>query len=109
MSRRTSSNWTTASATGTADHHAAPAMDQQRDQYRPQRTTWRPAGMKTDAYAVASLHLGMHKLLDERLSFYVDVYNLFDRRYYNARLVEHGDAASASATATLMGTVEYHF
>jgi outer membrane receptor for ferric coprogen and ferric-rhodotorulic acid len=46
--------------------------------------------LKTDAYAVASLHLGMHKLLDERLSFYVDVHNLFDQRYYNA----HGSSST---------------
>lgn len=66
--------------------------------------------LKTDAYAVASLHLGMHKLLDERLSFYVDVYNLFDKRYYNA----HGSSSTVMLEVpqqprTLMGTVEYRF
>ena len=66
--------------------------------------------LKTDAYAVASLHLGMHKLLDERLSFYVDVYNLFDQRYYNA----HGSSSTVMLQVpqqprTLMGTVEYRF
>ncbi len=66
--------------------------------------------LKTDAYAVASLHLGMHKLLDERLSFYVNVYNLFDQRYYNA----HGSSSTVMLQVpqqprTLMGTVEYRF
>lgn len=66
--------------------------------------------LKTDAYTVASLHIGVHKLLDERLSFYVDVYNLFDQRYYNA----HGSSSTVMLQVpqqprTLMGTAEYRF
>ena len=66
--------------------------------------------LKTDAYTVASLHIGVHKLLDERLSLYVDVYNLFDERYYNA----HSSSSTVMLQVpqqprTFMGTVEYRF
>ncbi|KAB2924415.1 MAG: TonB-dependent receptor [Dechloromonas sp.] len=66
---------------------------------------------KTDAYTVASLHIGAHKLAGERLSLYFDVYNLFDKRYYAA----HTSSSSAVMQAvpqqprTLMGTVELRF
>ena len=65
----------------------------------------------TDDYTLASLHIGIHKLADERLSLYLDVYNLFDRRYYAA----HTSSSSAVMQAvpqqprTLMGTLEYRF
>ena len=66
--------------------------------------------LKTDAYTVASLHIGVHKLWDERLSFYFDVYNLFDERYYAA----HGSSSTVMLQVpqqprTLMGTLEYRF
>ena len=66
--------------------------------------------LKTDAYTVASLHIGMHKLWDERLSFYFDIYNLFDERYYAA----HGSSSTVMLQVpqqprTLMGTLEYRF
>jgi outer membrane receptor protein involved in Fe transport len=66
---------------------------------------------KTDAYMVASLHIGAHKLAGERLSLYFDIYNLFDRRYYAA----HTSSSSAVMQAvpqqprTFMGTLEYRF
>lgn len=66
---------------------------------------------ETDTYAVASLHVGVHKLAGEHLSLYFDVYNLFDRRYYAA----HTSSSSAVMQAvpqqprTLMGTLEYRF
>jgi outer membrane receptor protein involved in Fe transport len=66
---------------------------------------------ETDAYTLASLHLGVHKLAGERLSLYFDVYNLFDKRYYAA----HTSSSSAVMQAvpqqprTLMGTLEYRF
>ncbi len=66
--------------------------------------------LKTDAYTVASLHIGVHKLWDEHLSFYFDVYNLFDERYYAA----HGSSSTVMLQVpqqprTLMGTFEYRF
>ncbi len=36
------------------------------------------------SYTQASLHVGIHKLLGERLSLYFDIYNLTDTRYYAA-------------------------
>lgn len=66
---------------------------------------------KTDAYTLASLHIGIHKLADERLSLYLDIYNLFDKRYYAA----HTSSSSAVMQAvpqqprTAMATVEYRF
>ena len=66
---------------------------------------------KTDDYALASLHIGIHKLADERLSLYLDAYNLFDHRYHAA----HTSSSSAVMQAmpqqprTLMGTLEYRF
>lgn len=58
-------------------------------------TTGRKIGNSGDrieapGYAVASLHFGFHKLADRKLSAYVDIYNLFDRRYYAA----HGSAST---------------
>lgn len=66
---------------------------------------------KTDAYTVASLHFGVHKLAGEHLSLYFDIYNLFDERYYAA----HTSSASTVLQAvpqqprTYMGTLEYRF
>jgi len=66
--------------------------------------------LKTDAYTLVSLHLGIHKLAGERLSLFVDLYNLFDERYYAA----HGSSSSTMIRVpqqprTLMGTIEYRF
>lgn len=66
---------------------------------------------KTDAYTLASLHFGFHKLADEKLSLYLDIHNLFDKRYYAA----HTSSSSAVMQAvpqqprTFMGTLEYRF
>ena len=66
---------------------------------------------KTDPYTLASLHIGMHKLAGERLSLYLDIYNLFDKRFYAA----HTSSSSAVMQAvpqqprTFMGTLEYRF
>lgn len=38
----------------------------------------------TNAYAVANLHIGVHKLMNGQLSLYLDIYNLADTRYSNA-------------------------
>ena len=66
---------------------------------------------KTDAYTVASLHLGVHKLAGERLSFYVDVYNLFDERYYAAHTSSSSSVLQAvpQQPRTWMGMLEYRF
>lgn len=67
--------------------------------------------IKTDAYTVASLHVGIHKLAGDNLSLYFDVYNLFDARYYAA----HTSTSSAVLQAvpqqprTFMSTLEYRF
>ncbi|UCV07360.1 TonB-dependent receptor plug domain-containing protein [Dechloromonas denitrificans] len=66
--------------------------------------------LKTDAHTLASLHLGIHKLAGEHLSLYVDIYNLFDERYYAA----HGSSSTTMIQVpqqprTFMGTVEYRF
>ncbi|WP_234087251.1 TonB-dependent siderophore receptor [Azonexus sp. R2A61] len=66
---------------------------------------------ETGSYAVTSLHIGVHKLAAEHLSLYLDIYNLFDRRYYAA----HTSSSSAVMQAvpqqprTVMGTVELRF
>lgn len=43
-----------------------------------------PARLVTPGYTVANLHIGWHKLLDGRGTVWLDVYNLFDKRYYAA-------------------------
>ncbi|NTV94476.1 MAG: TonB-dependent receptor [Thiobacillus sp.] len=48
-----------------------------------------PDRCMTDGYTVVNLHLGWHKLLDGNTSLWLDVYNLFDRRYH----VAHGSAS----------------
>ena len=45
-----------------------------------------PDRLVTPGYTVAHLHIGWHKLADGRGTLWLDVYNLFDRRYY----VAHG-------------------
>ncbi|HEX6736250.1 MAG TPA: TonB-dependent receptor, partial [Azonexus sp.] len=66
---------------------------------------------KTDAYTVASLHIGAHKLAGERLSLYFDVYNLFDERYYAAHTSSSSTVMQAvpQQPRTFMGTLEYRF
>lgn len=66
--------------------------------------------LKTDAYTVASLHVGVHKLAGEKLSLYLDIYNLFDKRYYAA----HGTSSDTMLQVpqqprTVMGTAEIRF
>jgi outer membrane receptor protein involved in Fe transport len=67
--------------------------------------------LQTPGYTVANLHLGAHRLLaDHNLSAYLDIYNLFDKRYYAA----HGSASSTfvgvpQQPRTLMVSAEYRF
>ncbi|HRD34592.1 MAG TPA: TonB-dependent receptor [Rhodocyclaceae bacterium] len=68
------------------------------------------ARIETPSYALASLHLGWHKLADGNLSLWLDVDNLLDRRYR----VAHGSAGTTFVSMpqqprTWMATVEYRF
>jgi outer membrane receptor protein involved in Fe transport len=66
--------------------------------------------IESPGYAVASLHVGVHKLADRKLSAYFDIYNLFDRRYYAA----HGSASSTFVQVpqqprSFFASLEYKF
>ncbi len=66
--------------------------------------------LKSDDYTTVSLHIGVHKLAGERLSLYLDIYNLFNERYYAA----HGSASTTllqvpQSPRAAMGTLEYRF
>lgn len=66
--------------------------------------------IEAPGYAVASLHFGWHKLADRKLSAYLDITNLFDRRYYAA----HGSASTTFVQVpqqprTLSLSLEYKF
>lgn len=66
--------------------------------------------LKTPGYAVMNLHFGAHKLVDRNLSAYLDIYNLFDRRYYAA----YGSSSTTFVNMpqpprALMLTAEYRF
>lgn len=43
-----------------------------------------PDRCRTDGYTVMNLHIGWHKLFDGHATLWMDVYNLFDERYYAA-------------------------
>jgi len=43
-----------------------------------------PDRLTTPGYTLVNLHIGRHKLFDTRSSLWLDVYNLFDKRYYAA-------------------------
>lgn len=43
-----------------------------------------PDRLETPGYTVANLHLGWHRLAESRASLWLDITNLFDRRYYAA-------------------------
>lgn len=66
--------------------------------------------LTADAWWVASLHVGWHRLLDGRATLWLDIDNLFDRRYH----VAHGAAESTLLTMpqqprSWMATLEYRF
>ena len=67
--------------------------------------------LRTDAYRSLSLHVGVHKIGNDHLSFYLDVYNLTDERYYAA----HTSSSSSvllrvpQQPRTVVGTLEYRF
>ena len=64
-----------------------------------------------DAWHVLSLHAGVHKLAQDHLSLYLDVYNLTDERYYAAHTSSSGSVLQEvpQQPRTLMGTLEYRF
>ncbi len=77
------------------------------------RAEWPGAAerLKTAGYRVFNLRVGLYELGDAPLSFYLDVCNLTDERYYAA----HTSSSSAVLLAvpqqprTLLGTLKYRF
>ena len=69
-----------------------------------------PERLITPGYTLVNLHVGWHKLLDGRATLWLDVYNLFDKRYYAA-----GGASSRTfydmpqQPRTWMASLEYRF
>lgn len=66
--------------------------------------------IKAPSYTLASLHLGWHKLMDGHASVWLDIDNLFDKRYR----VAHGSAGTTFVSMpqqprTWMATFEYRF
>jgi outer membrane receptor protein involved in Fe transport len=66
--------------------------------------------LKTPGYALMNLHFGAYKLADRNLSAYLDIYNLFDRRYYAA----YGSSSTTFVNMpqqprSAMLTLEYRF
>jgi len=66
--------------------------------------------LKTPGYALMNLHFGAYKLMDRNLSAYLDIYNLFDRRYYAA----YGSSSTTFVNMpqpprSAMLTLEYRF
>jgi len=69
-----------------------------------------PNRCKTDGYTIMNLHVGWHKLLDGKATLWLDVYNLFDKRYYAA----HGSASRTfwdmpQQPRHWMASLEYRF
>jgi outer membrane receptor protein involved in Fe transport len=69
-----------------------------------------PERLITPGYTLTNLHVGWHKLLDGRATLWLDIYNLFDKRYYAA-----GGASSRTfydmpqQPRTWMASLEYRF
>lgn len=69
-----------------------------------------PERCRTDGYTVVNLHVGWHKLFDGRATLWLDVYNLFDERYYAA----HGSGSRTfwdmpQQPRTWLAALEYRF
>jgi len=74
------------------------------------RTSSPPERLHTPGYTLTNLHLGWHALLDGRATLWLDVYNLFDKRYSAA----HGSASRTffdmpQQPRSWMATLEYTF
>lgn len=64
----------------------------------------------TPGYTTASLHIGWHKLFNDKASLWLDIYNLFDKRYYAA----HGSASTTffnmpQQPRSWLASLEYRF
>jgi outer membrane receptor for ferrienterochelin and colicins len=69
-----------------------------------------PDRCETDGYTLVNLHAGWHKLFDGHASLWLDVYNLFDERYYAA----HGSGSKTfydmpQQSRSWMASLEYRF
>jgi len=69
-----------------------------------------PARLETPGYALTNLHLGWHRLFEGRVTLWLDVYNLFDKRHYAA----HGAGSRTffnmpQQPRSWMASVEYRF
>jgi outer membrane receptor protein involved in Fe transport len=69
-----------------------------------------PERCRTDGYVIANLHLGWHKLLDGKATLWLDIYNLFDKRYSAA----HGSGSRTfwdmpQPPRRWMASLEYRF
>ena len=69
-----------------------------------------PERCATPGYTLMNLHLGWHRLFDGRATLWLDVYNLFDRRYYAA----HGSGSRTfwdmpQQPRSWMASLEYRF
>lgn len=69
-----------------------------------------PDRLETPGYTLANLHVGWHRLFDGRATLWLDIYNLFDKRYYAA-----GGAGSRTfydmpqQPRSWMASLEYRF
>lgn len=69
-----------------------------------------PDRCKTDGYTLVNLHIGWHKLFAGQATLWLDIYNLFDKRYYAA----HGSASRTfwdmpQQPRSWMASLEYRF
>lgn len=74
------------------------------------RTMVAPDRCVTKGYVLVNLHAGWHKLLDGRATLWLDIYNLFDKRYHAA----HGSASRTfwdmpQQPRSWMASLEYRF
>jgi outer membrane receptor protein involved in Fe transport len=66
--------------------------------------------LETPGYTITNLHLGWHKLFGGKTSLWLDIYNLFDKRYYAA----HGSASTTfinmpQQPRSWLASLEYQF
>lgn len=74
------------------------------------QTMLAPDRCVTKGYTVMNLHVGWHKLLDGKATVWLDIYNLFDKRYYAA----HGSGSRTfwdmpQQPRSWMASLEYRF
>jgi outer membrane receptor for ferrienterochelin and colicins len=74
------------------------------------RSMTAPDRCVTRGYALVNLHMGWHKLFDGRATLWLDIYNLFDKRYHAA----HGSGSLTfwdmpQQPRSWMAALEYRF